>query len=706
MDTDAFGDESQVWSELGASTNAAVEVVYRNGVRSTPELLLVTNPSISAVPNGKFSPDGSFVITGGLGALGLITAEVLADLGAHCIVLVSRSGRVSYSGQGLEDRLEGLQKLTGTDVKVMQCDVSQEDSVTALLSKVRALGHPIRGIVHAAGVLSDGMLAKQNAATLAEVMIPKSLGAWYLHKHTRADDIKLFLLFSSVASLFGNPGQANYSAANSYLDGLASWRRTQNLAATSIQWPAVSGVGMAAAMDGDGKSLANFSIPPEQVAAALQHLILDSADSTLSGPAQAVLPLSMLGDDRSPHWLKQFVDRVSIKREPERGAKTTATTAGAVAPAAAEGGAFAQELRGLTSEEQLIRVSDLVMGIVQRVMGEEVASNANLQDEGLTSLDATELVNMLNEQLEVELPPTILMDHNTVDSLAGYLATFLTSQGGAAQDLAPSKPSYQNIAYTPSTPTSTVTESAQNVCNVLGTNRKMRVLCLHGFAADAQIASQLLELQGWTSRLSGVDFVYPDGLHRTAALPEFEPYRPLTESGVYDKDHYKWWATFSISKQIAKHAKEFTKSQGSEAASSSDQWPEQWSQTTEYMKEIIDRFGPFDGIMGISEGAIVAQWVASMHSNKRVDFGPCARFKFVISVVGPPPDLDFTCSMKSLHLLGRDDSIFDKGELLPEIKNQFPESQTVVFSGGHTVPPMTSDLAATLTSFIDSAKDI
>jgi hypothetical protein len=313
---------------------------------------------------------------------------------------------------------------------------------------------------------------------------------------------------------------------------------------------------------------------------------------------------------------------------------------------------------------------------------------------------------MLNEQFEVELPPTILMDHGTVDSLAGYLTNFLTSQSGAAQEPAPFKPSYQNIAYTPSTPTSTVTESGINVCNVLGTNRKMRVLCLHGFAADAQIASRLLELQGWSSRLNGVDFVFPDALHRTSALPDFEPYRPLTESGVYDKDHYKWWATFSISKQIAKHAQAFTKSHGSEAGSSSDRWPEQWSQTTEYMKEIIDRFGPFDGIMGISEGAIVAQWVASMHSNKRMDFGPCARFKFVISVVGPPPDLDFTCSMKSLHLLGRDDNIFDKGEVLPEIKKQFPESQTVVFSGGHTVPPMTSDLAATLTSFIDSAKDI
>lgn len=450
---------------------------------------------------------------------------------------------------------------------------------------------------------------------------------------------------------------------------------------------------MAAAMDGDGKNLANFSIPPEQVAAALQHLILDSADTALSGSAQAILPQTMLAEDRSPPWLKNFIKHVAVRQEPEK--TTRGSAAGSQAPVAGTGG-FAQELQGLSNEQQQKRVLDAVMDIVQRVMGETVASDANLADEGLTSLDATELVNMLNEELEVQLPPTILMDHETTDSLASYLTTFLISQSGVVVEVAPSKPIYQNIPYTPSTPTSTVT-AAQNICSVLGANRKMRVLCLHGFAADAGVASQLLDLQGWTSRLSGIDFVFPDALHRTAALPDFEPYRPLTESGVYDKDHYKWWATFSISKQIAQHAKEFTKSQGSD---SSDQWPEQWTQTTQYLKEVIDRFGPFDGIMGISEGAIVAQWVASMHSSKRVDFGPCARFKFVIGVVGPPPDLDFSCPMKSLHLLGRDDNIFNKDQLLPEIKRQFPSAQTVVFSGGHEVPPMTTDLASTVNSFI------
>merc|ERR1712070_511997 len=264
------------------------------------------------------------------------------------------------------------------------------------------------------------------------------------------------------------------------------------------------------------------------------------------------------------------------------------------------------------------------------------------------------------------------MDHETIDNLAEYLLPLLTAQSAAAaQGTAGSiQPTYEEVPFKPSTTTSTV-DSQQNLCHVLQTERKMRVLCLHGFAADAGIMSQLLELQGWSSRLNGIDFVIPDALHQTNALPDFEPYRPLTESGVYDKHHYKWWATFSISKHIAKHAEQFTTKQGEKSAAlSPEQWPEQWNQTTEYLKEVIDRFGP------------------------------CARFKFVMSVVGPPPDLDFTSPMKSLHLLGRDDTIFDKDELLPQIKQQFPNGEAVLFSGGHTVPAMTADLMSKIDGFV------
>jgi len=284
--------------------------------------------------------------------------------------------------------------------------------------------------------------------------------------------------------------------------------------------------------------------------------------------------------------------------------------------------------------------------------------------------------------------------------MGGYLSPLLAGQATQQKmESMSSTPSYVNVPFTPSTSTSTVTAATDNVCQVLEVKRKMRVLCLHGFAADAGIMSQLLELQGWSSRLSGIDFVIPDALHRTDALPDFEPYRPLTESGVYDKDHYKWWAAFAISKQISKHAKQFT-SQGKESGTSSGQWPEQWNQTVQYLKEVIDRYGPFDGIMGVSEGAIVAQWIAMMHSTKQIDFGANARFKFAISVVGPPPDLDFQSPMRSLHLLGRDDAIFDKDELLPQIKQQFPSSETVIFSGGHTVPPMTADLLSKVEAFV------
>jgi len=239
---------SQVLRELGAAAGGAGcrEVCYQGPVRREP--VVVEDKSVGG--GGEAQCSGCYVVTGGLGGLGLVTAQALQAAGAECLVLVSRRGEVAYSGQGLEGRLAAL-RATGVAVHLLRCDVGVEAEVFSLVADVLALGWPLRGVVHAAGVLEDGFLAAQTAGSVRRVAAPKAEGAWHLHRATAGvAELRHFVTFSSVTALLGNLGQCNYGAANGYLDALCEWRCASGLPGVSIRWPAVSEVGMAAAMEG------------------------------------------------------------------------------------------------------------------------------------------------------------------------------------------------------------------------------------------------------------------------------------------------------------------------------------------------------------------------------------------------------------------------------------------------------------------------
>ena len=176
------------------------------------------------------------------------------EIGAKHIVLVSRSGKAkNYAGQDLEERVAKLLELDdGKCVSIECCDMSNEGEVQSLLDRVREKHGSINTIVHASGALHDGLLHNMTPEAVRSSFGPKAAGAWYLHEHTALDDIQHFVLFSSIAAMFGNPGQANYSASNSYLDSLVRLRRNKGLPAASIQWPAIADVGMAAANEENG----------------------------------------------------------------------------------------------------------------------------------------------------------------------------------------------------------------------------------------------------------------------------------------------------------------------------------------------------------------------------------------------------------------------------------------------------------------------
>ena len=169
-------------------------------------------------------------ITGGLGSLGLHVARWLADSGAREIVLVGRRGPTPSAAAAI-----AALEASGAHVVTLEADIAQRADVDRVLAHVAASMPPLRGLVHAAGVLDDGVILGQTWTRLAAVMAPKVRGAWNLHEATRQLPLDFFVMFSSIASALGSPGQSNYASANAVLDALAHYRRGQGLAATQHQ---------------------------------------------------------------------------------------------------------------------------------------------------------------------------------------------------------------------------------------------------------------------------------------------------------------------------------------------------------------------------------------------------------------------------------------------------------------------------------------
>ncbi|KAL9188495.1 LOW QUALITY PROTEIN: hypothetical protein ACHAXT_006873 [Thalassiosira profunda] len=356
---------------------------------------------------------GTALITGGLGGLGLVTAELLLEMGAKHIVLVSRSGKAkSYDGQHLEERLSNLLELDGGDrVSIEKCDVSNEAAVHALLQRVREEHGGINTIVHASGALHDGFLQNMTPEAVRSSFGPKAAGAWYLHKHAASDDVRHFVLYSSIAAMLGNPGQANYSASNSYLDSLARLRRSEGLPATSIQWPAIADVGMAAGHD----ILLRDRLSLPRVKQVLKQLLSSSS----MDPSSAPIPLSMLQKDRFPQELAPFLsDEVEEESAVQRGGRGQA--------------------RGPRKQWSVKEIQAGVEACVRKVISVDsvgsIDHTASLMDMGLDSLGSTELTGLLQTHFGLALPSTFVFSHPTIAFMTKYLFEAFSAEmevGGA-----------------------------------------------------------------------------------------------------------------------------------------------------------------------------------------------------------------------------------------------------------------------------------
>jgi short-subunit dehydrogenase/acyl carrier protein len=364
----------------------------------------------TSIRTTAIAPDATYLITGGCGALGLEFAQWLAREGARHLLLVSRHGPDEKA-----EKVVAKLRDAGIDVRIAEADVSDRGAIDRVIRGI-AKSAPLKGVLHAAGVVEDHGLLQQDAASFASVAAPKWQGAWNLHGVTRKLPLDFFVLFSSASVLLGVPGQANYVAANAALDSLAEYRRAQNLPALSVQWGPWS-EGMATSTRNDPASFGLGWIIPEDGTSALGKLVaIGSATAT-------VLPVLS--------WATFFSQRREATAPLFEDFRETAPVRNGLAAKdkPRHGSPFIEQLgRALPIDRRSLLLEHLRMHaarILELPSGAGIDEEAALHDVGLDSLMAVELRNALQVSLRRKLSATLLLDYPTLGTLTDYLTTAL-----------------------------------------------------------------------------------------------------------------------------------------------------------------------------------------------------------------------------------------------------------------------------------------
>ncbi|MFJ8630362.1 type I polyketide synthase [Streptomyces sp. NPDC093568] len=364
------------------------------------------------VPEG-WRPAGTTLVTGGTGGLGAQVARRLAREGAERLLLVSRRGPDAPGADGLRGELAEA----GCEADVAACDVADRDALAALLAALPA-DRPLTAVVHTAGVLDDGVLDRLTPDRFAEVYRAKTTGALHLDALTRDHDLSAFVLFSSVSGTLGNPGQANYAAANTVLDALAARRRAEGLPAVSIAWAAWRGAGMAAGLDdAHGRRSGLGGLDPELALTALLEATAEPHPALLVADLAPLATALRAGPRRTP----VLDDHPAVP-----------------APATGPATPLADRLRTAPPAEHAPLVLDAVRTAAAAALGHrraaDVPPDRAFRASGFDSLTAVELRNRLVAATGLPLTAGVVFDHPTPRGLAEHLLTALT---GTGKDTAP-----------------------------------------------------------------------------------------------------------------------------------------------------------------------------------------------------------------------------------------------------------------------------
>ena len=337
--------------------------------------------------------DGAYLITGGFGALGLQVANYLVDHGAKHLILISRSGASTPKSKQAVKNLENK----GVTVQAVILDISQPVDMHGILN----VGIPLRGVVHAAGVLDDGVLLEQNRERFAKVMKPKVQGLWNLHCLTKDLSLDFFVCFSSMTSVIGAISQINYAAANRFMDAFCCYRSSLGLPAIGLSWGPWSGSGMGAneALERRWNSMGMYSIPLKQGIEIFGKLLSSSVNHI------GIMPTDWLKYPDQDRFFEHLRDKFNVRNEQQK--------------------TILDDLKKIDQSQQRKflkkHVESLICQILSYEDGRSFEENQGFFELGMNSLTSIEFRNKLQKSLNSQLSSTITFDYPTIKKLTDYL---------------------------------------------------------------------------------------------------------------------------------------------------------------------------------------------------------------------------------------------------------------------------------------------
>jgi NAD(P)-dependent dehydrogenase (short-subunit alcohol dehydrogenase family)/acyl carrier protein len=374
-------------------------------VVSLPETFLPRRGEPMA-PKFEIKSDGCYLITGAFGGFGKVLANWLVRGGARHLVLSSRSGASTPDAEAFVSSLRDR----GVGVQILKADAGSPNDIGRLFTDIQQNGQPLRGVFHLAMFIDDAPLAALNRDRMASVLGPKALGAWLLHERTRDMALDCFVMFSSVSSIFGNPAQGNYAAANAFLDSLAHHRHSLGLPALTLNWGVLGGEGYVARNERVAEFLAKQGVSPLSPGEVISIL-----ESSLSAGNTQLAAIRV-------DWAKwktffrgmqgnPLLERIFASVE---GRETNGGTTD-----------WRNRIESTAPEEKETVIAQAVrevVGSVLRVKPDTLRDDQPLTDLGLDSLMGVEIENSLEAAIGVALPPTSLMRARTIGQIATLIA--------------------------------------------------------------------------------------------------------------------------------------------------------------------------------------------------------------------------------------------------------------------------------------------
>ena len=399
----------EIWAPDGED-----QLAFRAGQRYVARL--VPDRRRDAQPL-HFRADGVYLITGGLGALGLQSARWMVEHGARHLALIGRTGlplRAAWDEQPPQSdvgrRIAAIRELEvlGAEVQVYAADVGDPDQMASVFEQMHATGLPLRGVMHAAGVSTFQELRSIDRQTLQSVLRPKVSGAWVIHQLTRDMDLDFFVLFSSAASVWGSKGLAHYAAANHFLDALAYYRQGCGMAALSVNWAQLSEPGMVSSEEQD--FLAQIGLDPVPVEQALD-MLGSLMGAGVAQRAVAAVDWSIFKPLYQARMQRPLLDQIALSsRVPDEPPLKQSD--------------LARRLEAVPVGQRKDIVLAHIRGEVAQVLDCDPAQldpQRGLFEMGMDSLMALKIQKRLEAILGRSLPSTLAFDHPTLDALAGYL---------------------------------------------------------------------------------------------------------------------------------------------------------------------------------------------------------------------------------------------------------------------------------------------